>query len=369
METRRIGFGLIGSGFISKVHLDALRTVPGAEVLAIADVDHARAKGFAEMFGVQRTYPSHTAMLEDPAIDAVVIGIPNCHHARVAMDAMNAGRHVICEKPLALTLDDARAMINLAKAKGVVLGYAEELCFVPKFVRAKELMESGGIGKPYLLRQCEKHAGPYSPWFWQPEQAGGGILMDMGCHSIECIRWALGKPKVKSVLAHMGTYLHGEFTKEEDHVILVIEFEGGAIGQVESSWALKGGMDSTLEIFGTEGVIYADLLKGNAVRTYSENGFPGEDDSRGWAYPDVEWLWNNGYPQEDAHFVDCMRTGKAPIESGEDGMEVLEIMIAAYHSAGIGRKVMLPFRPKDVPIPVDLWIHPRPELGAGPIQG
>ena len=108
-------------------------------------------------------------------------------------------------------------------------------------------METGGIGKPYLLRQCEKHAGPYSPWFWQPELAGGGILMDMGCHSIECIRWALGKPKVKSVMAHMGTYLHRDETKQEDHVIIIMEFEDGTIGQAESSWALKGGMDSTLK--------------------------------------------------------------------------------------------------------------------------
>ena len=365
METLR--FGLIGAGFISKTHLDALRTIPNVEVVAIADLDVERGTKFANDYGVPKFYPSHKAMLEDPAVDGVVIGIPNKFHAPVAIDALNAGRHVICEKPLALTIDDAEAMINLAKEKGLVLGYAEELCFAPKFVRAKQLMETGGIGKPYLLRQCEKHAGPYSPWFWQPELAGGGILMDMGCHSIECIRWALGKPKVKSVMAHMGTYLHKDVTKQEDHVIIIMEFEDGTIGQAEPSWALKGGMDSTLEIFGTEGVIYADLLKGSSLKTFSEKGFPGEDDSQGWAHPDFEWLWNNGYPQEDKHFVDCMRTGKTPIESGIDGLEVLEIMLAAYHSAGIGQKVNLPFRPRDVKVPVDLWINPRPELGVGPI--
>jgi predicted dehydrogenase len=168
-------------------------------------------------------------------------------------------------------------------------------------------------------------------------------------------------------MAHMGTYLHKDVTKQEDHVIIIMEFEDGAIGQAESSWALKGGMDSTFEIFGTEGVIYADLLKGSSLKTFSEKGFPGEDDSQGWAHPDFEWLWNNGYPQEDKHFVDCMRTGKTPIESGIDGLEVLEIMLAAYHSAGIGQKVNLPFRPRNVKVPVDLWINPRPELGVGPI--
>lgn len=364
----RIGFGIVGTGFIAKTHLDSLRTIPGVEVVAVADVDELRGQAFAEENHVGRVYPSHVAMLADPAVQAIVIGVPNCYHARIALDAFEAGRHVICEKPLALTLEDGRAMIAAARRRGLVLAYAEELCFIPKFIKAKKLMESGGIGRPYLVRQCEKHAGPYSPWFWKEEEAGGGILMDMGCHAIECIRWMVGKKKVKSVFAHMGTYLHREITREEDHVLVVMEFEDGTVGQAESSWALKGGMDSTLEVFGTEGVVYADLLKGMGLRAYSENGFPDMwEPSRGWVYPDYEWLWNNGYPQEDAHFVECMRTGATPIESGQDGLDVLEIMLAAYHSAGIGQRVQLPFRPAGVRVPVDLWLHPRPELGAGPI--
>jgi predicted dehydrogenase len=99
-----------------------------------------------------------------------------------------------------------------------------------------------------MVKQCEKHGGPYSPWFWQPEEAGGGILMDMGCHSIEFCRWFMGKPKVKSVFAHMNTYVHSDKTKEEDHVIVLIEFEGGEIALCESSWALQGGMDSIMEV-------------------------------------------------------------------------------------------------------------------------
>jgi len=362
-----IGFGIVGSGFIAKTHVDSLRTVPGVEVVAVADIDEDRGNLFAAANQIPHVYSSHSAMLADPAVHAIVIGVPNRFHASIALDAFAAGRHVICEKPLALTIQDAEAMIAAARTKGLVLGYAEELSFVPKFLRAKELMESGGIGKPYLLRQCEKHAGPYSPWFWNEELAGGGILMDMGCHAIESIRYTVGKKRVKSVYAHMGTYLHGAITKEEDHVLIVMEFEDGTVGQAESSWALKGGMDSTLEIFGTEGVVYADLLKGMGLRAFSENGVAGLEDSRGWSYPDYDWLWNNGYPQEDRHFVECMRTGAMPIESGEDGLAVLEIMLAAYHSAGIGRKVFLPFRPRDVPIPVRLWQQPRPELGCGPL--
>lgn len=364
----RIGVGIVGSGFIAQTHVDALRTVPDCKIVAIADVDEGRGKAFAQGNRVAGFYPGHQALLADPEVDAVVIGVPNCFHHDIAMDAFEAGKHVICEKPLALSLEDGERMVRTAEDKNLVLGYAEELCYVPKFIKAKEMMKSGGIGRPYLVRQCEKHAGPYSPWFWKEEEAGGGILMDMGCHSISCIHWILGKPRVKSVYAHMGTYLHNEITKEEDHVIILMEFEDGTVGQAEASWALKGGMDSTLEIFGTEGVVYADLLKGMGLKAFSENGFPGMwEPNQGWVHPDHDWLWNNGYPQEDRDFIECMRTGAAPVQNGKDGLDILEVILAAYHSAGIGQKVTLPFRPAGIEVPVHLWQHPRPDLGAGPI--
>lgn len=370
MSQSRIGVGIVGCGFIAKTHLDAIRQSPDlAEVVAVADVDELRGKAFAETHNVPRFYPDHRALLEDPNVQAVVVAVPNYLHYPVTMDSLRAGRHVICEKPLALSLQHAREMCDEAKRRGLTLAYAEELCFVPKFERVRELARSGGIGRPYLVRQCEKHAGPYSPWFFQEEEAGGGILMDMGCHSISCIRWVLDKPRVQAVQAYMGTFLHGEITRQEDHVIVLLEFEDGTVGQAESSWALKGGMDSTLEVFGTRGVIAADLLKGMGIRAFSEPGFPEMwEPNQGWVYPDYEWLWNNGYPQEDRHFLECMRTGQAPRESGEDGLEVLEVILAAYHAAGIGQRVTLPFRPLDVDVPVHLWQRPRRDLGAGPIE-
>lgn len=364
----RIGVGIVGSGYIAQTHLDSLRLLPNCEVVATADVDKDRGEAFASGNGVPKFHLGHESLLKDPAVDAVVIGVPNFLHYQMVMDAFEAGKHVICEKPLALSLEEGEAMVRTAEEKGLVLGYAEELCYVPKFIKAREMVNSGGIGKPYLVRQCEKHAGPYSPWFWKEEEAGGGILMDMGCHSISCIHWVLGKPRVKSVYAHMGTYLHGEITKEEDHVIILMEFEDGTVGQAEASWALKGGMDSTLEVFGTEGVVYADLLKGMGLRAFSDEGFPGSFGAdKGWTWPEYEELWNNGYPQENRDFLDCMRSGETPQQSGRDGLDIIEIIVAAYHSAGIGQKVTLPFRPRGVKVPVRLWQDPRPELGAGPI--
>jgi predicted dehydrogenase len=257
---------------------------------------------------------------------------------------------------------------------------------VPKYEEAKRLLETGGIGKVYSVRQCEKHDGPYSPWFFRRETAGGGINMDMGCHAIEAIRWVLGKRKVTAVTAHMSTVswdmkkvlekfggvdpvLDAQKKALEDHVIILMDFEDGILGQAESSWALQGGMDSTLELCGTEGLINADILKGSWLQAYSEKGFPDLwEPNQGWCHPHWEWDRNNGYPQEDDHFLDCILNGTKPMESGQDGFDVLEIMLAAYHSAGTGQKVTLPFRPKGIERPVDLWLNPRPELGAGPID-
>ena len=381
-----LGIGLVGSGFISWVHYKAMKDNPKAKIVAHADIDTVRGKGFIEEYGIPKTYDSHEKLVADPEVDVIVVGVPNDLHYRVTMDALNAGKHVICEKPLALTLEDAREMVATAEAKGLVLGYAEELCFAPKYKEAKRLLESGGIGEPYSVRQCEKHDGPYSPWFFRRETAGGGITMDMGCHAIETIRWVLGKKKVTAVTAHMSTVswdmkkvlskfggvdpvLDAQEKPLEDNVIVLMDFEGGILGQAESSWALQGGMDSTLELFGTEGVVHADILKGSWLRAYSEKGFPDMwEPNQGWCHPSWEWDLNNGYPQEDDHFLDCMLNGTTPIETGQDGFDVLEIMLAAYHSAGTGQKVTLPFRPKGVERPVDLWLNPRPELGAGPID-
>jgi predicted dehydrogenase len=176
----------------------------------------------------------------------------------------------------------------------------------------------------------------------------------------------MGKPRVKSVLAHCATYLHKDKTDLDDNIIVIMEFEDGSIAQAEASWALKGGMDSVAECYGNEGVVYADLLRGMGIKAFSEKGFGKSKadiaDTKGWQFHCHDWNWENGYPQEMQHFIDCIRTGAPSIEEAADGKIVLEIMLAAYHSAGTGRKVELPFRPKGVKFPVDLWLNPRPGL-------
>src|SRR4030095_4075417 len=152
-------------------------------------------------------------------------------------DAAAAGKHVICEKPLCVTLAEADRMIHACRSAGVKLMYAEELCFTPKYVRAKQLADEGALGKVYLVKQSEKHNGPHADWFWDVERSGGGVTLDMGCHAVEFFRWMLGKPAAAGVFAQMGTASHAERTQGEDNAILMVEFENGAVGLAEESWA------------------------------------------------------------------------------------------------------------------------------------
>ncbi len=354
MEKVRVG--LIGAGFAGAIHWEALRRVPAAEVVAVASP--GRAAQFAAERGIPRWFADYRPMLELKELDMVVLGLPNDLHCRAAVDAAQAGKHVVAEKPLALNLEEADRMIRACREAGVKLMYAEELCFAPKYVRLKQLVEEGALGRVFFLKQSEKHGGPHADWFWDVRRSGGGVAFDMGCHAVEFFRWMLGKPPALSVYAHMGTYVHQDRTRGDDHSLLVVNFQGGVTALAEESWATAGGMDDRAEVYGAEGVAYADLLRGSSILTYSRRGYgyavEKAEQTRGWSFTIFEEIWNYGFPQEFAHFVDCVANDRPPLETGEDGRAVLEILLAAYDSARTGRSVALPFAPS-VRAPIELW--------------
>jgi predicted dehydrogenase len=186
--------------------------------------------------------------------------------------------------------------------------------------------------------------------------------MDMGCHGFAWFRWMLGgRPTVISVYTQLQTGLiHQGRTRADENAISVVEFEGGAVGVVENSWARYGGMEDRVEVHGTGGVIYADLFMGNSALTYSETGYgyamEKASSTRGWTFTMFEEAFNQGYPQELAHFIECVREDKEPAVTGEDGRAALELICAAYHSARTGQKTLLPFTPT-VARPIDLWLR------------
>ncbi len=348
---------LLGAGWISQVYLEALRRVPDAQVTAIWSRTRERAEKLARRHEVALASDDVDAAIE--AADVVCVNSPNFLHEEHAIRAARAGRHVIVEKPLATSLAAGRAIAAASAEAGVGLGYAEELVFVPKFRRAREVIASGAIGEPRYVTQREAHAGPYSPWFFRRDEAGGGVLMDMACHAVELVRYVLGRPAVRSVGAELLATRPPAETPLEDHAVLTLELEGGALATCEASWVLQGGMQSRLEIWGSEGTLEVDLLHATGMRVHTARGRPELMAAPGWSPLLADWQGENGYPQELAHFLACFRSGEAPEEGGAEGIAVLEILQAAYASAAEGRRIALPFDPPGVEHAVDLWLDVR----------
>jgi myo-inositol 2-dehydrogenase / D-chiro-inositol 1-dehydrogenase len=360
----RVRIGIVGSRFQADCIAAAVRAVPDeAEVVAVASPTPGHAADFARRHGVPAAYADWRALLRDPAVELVSVTAPNDVHAEVTIAAARAGKHVVCEKPLCVTLEEADAMLDACARAGVLLLYAEELFFAPKYAKAKKMADEGAFGRVHLVKQREKHSGPHADWFWDVERSGGGALMDLGCHGIAFCWWFLGRPNVTSVYAQLSTQVHGARTRGDDEAVTILEFAGGAVGVVESSWTKPGGMDDAVEVYGDRGQTYADLLRGNAMPTYSEAGYgyavEKAPSTRGWSYPVFEEHWNYGFPQEMRHFARCVRGTETPIADGAVGRLVQEVLYAAYASAGLGRKVTLPFRPRGVARPIDLWREPE----------
>lgn len=352
---------LLGTGFIANIHAESYaRFVHDAEVVAVYGRDKAHAEAFAAAHGIPAAYGDIDELLAAEQVDVVDICLPNYLHHEACMKAAGANKHVIIEKPLALTLEQADEMIEACRSRNLKLMYAEELCFAPKYERVRALVEAGAVGDVYMLKQAEKHSGPHSRWFYQKETAGGGVMMDMGCHALAWFRWMNKNNPVKSVYADMKTVLHKETTDCDDNTVTLVEFENGVTCIAEDSWAKHGGMDDRIEVYGTKGVSYADLFRGNSALTYSTDGYDYASEkagsSQGWTFTIFEEAFNQGYPQELSHFIRCVREDETPCVTGEDGRAVLEIIYAAYASARSGAKVNLPFEPKGLKYPIELLL-------------
>ena len=354
----KVGIGIVGSQFISSIHVEALKSVSDAQIIALMSPTKGNAEKFAKKHNIPYHFDNIDKMLEFEEIDMIIIGAPNKFHCEIALKAAKAKKHMVVEKPLCMNLAEADLMIKTCKEANVKLMYAEELCFTPKYVRLKALLDEGALGKPVLLKQSEKHDGPHADHFWDVERSGGGVTMDMGCHAIQFFRWLNKNNPIKSVYAQMATSVHTDKTIGDDNAIIIIEFENGVLAMAEESWTKLGGMDDRAEIHGSEGVAYADVLQGNSIQTYSTKGIgyavEKAGNTVGWSFTMYEEIWNYGFPQEMAHFVDCVKNDKVPLVTGEDGKAVLEVIFAAYESAGTGKKVLMPFK-TDVDKPYKLW--------------
>ncbi|HEX3789934.1 MAG TPA: Gfo/Idh/MocA family oxidoreductase [Pseudonocardiaceae bacterium] len=344
-----IGVGLIGSGFISDTYADALQDVRTATLVANYSRDLDRADALARKWAPESIrYTDIAALCADPAVDLVVIALPNEAHLDAVRIAAAAGKGVVCTKPLARTGAEAAEMLEIVRAAGVWHGYAESSVFSPNIAKAHQMVTAGAIGDLLTMRAREAHSGPHAAHFWDAETAGGGALLDMGCHTIESARHFFGKDNtIVEVFAWGATLAHADKTTGEDTATALLKFAGGQLATVESSWIEKGGMQLRHELVGSAGRLVTDTSS-TPVWGFIQNpaGYLVEkaDADTGWVYPVPEEARAYGFSQEMRHFVDCFARGETPLETFADGHVVNRVIDACYASmrSGTWEKVQVP---------------------------
>jgi predicted dehydrogenase len=336
-----VKIAMLGSGFVAEFYMQGLANVNGHAVVANYSRELSKAEAFAARWGIPESTDSLTHLIARDDIDLFIIALPNEAHLPVSLALSAARRHQVCTKPLGRTAAEAFEMWQAAEASGMLHGYAETEVFAPCVVKAREMIESGGLGRVLWVRSRESHSGPHSPHFWDVEKTGGGAMNDLGCHCISAARYFFGKddPIVK-VMAWGKRLVHHDKTAGEDNAMLLLQFASGGLGHCELSWTTKGGLDLRNEVHGTEGSIFTDVTRGTPLSAFSTRGagyiIEKADADTGWTRPLPEEAFAYGYQAEMRHFVECVRDGVTPRETYEDGYIVNRILDAGYASLRTG---------------------------------
>lgn len=397
MSSPRLGVAFIGSGFNTRFHLQAWRGVRDADVVGIWSPNAKNAESAAKLardidVGAAKAYKSITAMVADPAVDAIWLCGPNqarIENVEEIVHAIHSGKGTLkglaCEKPLARNVAEAQDVAKLVQSVGLKTGYLENQLFAPHVEAGKKLIWARGAattGRPYLARAAEEHSGPHMPWFWQGSLQGGGVLNDMMCHSALVVRHLLtepGKPLstvkpvrvtghiaslkwtrpayAKKLKAQMGAAVDYTKRASEDFASLMIEFETAdghkVIGEATTSWSYVGaGLRLSAELLGPEYSMKWNSLDSGLQLFFSREvtGKAGEDlvekqNAEQGVMPVVpEEYLAYGYTGEDRHFVRAFLGKEEPMLTFDDGLEVVKMLMTAYQSAESGRTLAYPPR-------------------------
>ena len=329
---------MLGTGLIGMFYTMTLHRHRGIDrVHVVYSRTEERARTFAEEWDIPRWTTDLQTAIEDEETDGVVIGLPNDLHLEAAILAAQAGKAVLCTKPLGRTADEAQQILNAVEKAGVFGGYLEDLVYPPKTLKALESVKNGALGRILWVRSRETHPGPHSDWFWDINKAGGGAIVDMGCHCIEIIRNFIGKGiRPVEAMCWSDTLVHP--VEAEDHGIGLIKFENGSMGQFEVGWAFRGGMDLRDEVAGTEGTIWLNhwLRTGFDMFTaVGQGGYVAEkaEGDTGWLFPVGDEVAELGYSDMFVDMFNAWDEGREPMETLYDGYVVNAIIDACYKSA------------------------------------
>jgi len=321
-------FAFAGTGYINKIHAQAAQNL-GLELVAALNHKSDSIAEFGKQFGITRQYETVEAMLKDGNIDALVIGTPNYLHAPQTKAALNAGLHVIVEKPMSMNAQEAEEMCAAAEKSGVLLMVAHCWRFDPEVLWLKS--QSSKLGKIIRTKGVGVHThwGP-GGWFTQKEHAGGGALADMGIHALDTARFLLGDPRPVAVYAKIGT--HYQDLAVDDTGVIIVEWDGGATSYFESGWwqPHADGPEAATQLYGTQGFgqVFPTKLELPNVREQKTDvidpGFP---------FPREPHAPQSLYDTQLKYFVECIEKNQTPNPGGFEGWTNMKVMDAAYQSS------------------------------------
>lgn len=322
--------GIVGAGTMGRTHAAAYLKLPNAQLVGIYDVDRTFAERVASQFGA-KPFDNYDSLLQQ--VDMVDICTPTPTHLDLVLTAAQAGKHILCEKPLGRTLEQCEKMIEATQKAAVTLMPAQVLRFFPEFKQARDLVLAGAVGKPAAIRT--KRGGPYpraaNDWYADVEQSGGPIL-DLVIHDFDWLRWTFGE--VERVYAKALTFKKLRYI---DYALITLRFRSGPIAHVEANWADPSGFKVDFEIAGDAGMIAYDSRFALPIMVAKQDEGVG---SGGVAVPESP-LAEDPYYLEIKHFVDSVEQGQSPSITAEDGMKAVEIALAALESARTGKVICL----------------------------
>lgn len=333
-----MNIAMLGSGFIGRFYADSLHGYRSKDkIVSIYSRKEESARKFASDYKVAFSTTDMEAAINRPDVDVVCISLPNNLHEEAVMLCCKHKKAVITTKPLGRNAQEARRMLDAVEKAGVFNGYLEDLVYTPKFIKAHESVKNGALGRILWAKSRETHPGPHSDWFWDMEQAGGGCILDLGCHCVEIARSYIGKD-IKPVEVMCWADTQVKPIDAEDHAIGLVKYENGAIGQFEVSWTFRGGLDLRDEVMGTEGTIWTNSF----LRTGFEMFTTGKgadyvaekaESNSGWLFPVGDELNELGYNHMFMDMFNAMEKGTHPKETFYDGYIVNCILDAAYKSS------------------------------------
>jgi predicted dehydrogenase len=333
-----MNIAMLGSGFIGRFYADSLQGYRSKDrIVSIYSRKDESAKKFANDYNVAFATTNMEEAINRPEVEIVCISLPNNLHEEAVMLCCKHKKAVITTKPLGRNAQEAKRMLDAVEQAGIFNGYLEDLVYTPKFIKAHESVKNGALGRILWAKSRETHPGPHSDWFWDIEQAGGGCILDLGCHCVEITRSYIGKDiRPMEVMCWADTQVKP--IDAEDHAIGLIKYENGAIAQFEVSWTFRGGLDLRDEVMGSEGTIWTN----NFLRTGFEMFTTGKgadyvaekaESNTGWLFPVGDELNELGYNHMFMDMFNSYEQGKAPKETFYDGYVVNEVLDAAYRSA------------------------------------